>query len=447
MANGSKHFLHKYHKTARHVIRSGSRWATKFGSHLAAGVASKVATHHASRLINHYTGSHTHTHHHKAPENITQQGQHGDQTIQSLHIVVPGAHKKKKNDGYFEIFAAYSAQNLSKFGGILAVSPYVPGELAQATNNAVLIPPMFTLTQIFAFPTYSAVAATFTANTIFQNANASLAAASLFEIDPNTNTTESSAVPFKTGTTEVANQGMQRSLQFNSIEDHVVLTNFSLLTVRIKVVYFLCKRNCSELPGQLMDRSILGRKPAGTTVPTVRPTTAVTMKPGWYTSGSIVDFGVNNMNHHNFPLLNQYWKPIKVHNCILAPGDNHEMHVNVIFEKYYKKEKLAEAWNQGGNSGVQSLYFQGLTVVPTVFIEAGNVVQKVASTLNMSSITKGPWDVASVVQRRYKFGYVDVAAKADMQYIENNLPVNDLMTVPSASLVDDKDTIINDAFA
>lgn len=383
---------------------------------------------------------------HNKDEATRDGGTHSTLSVDRFEIDLPKPHKDRHDEGKFQIFNAYSGLKTSLTTGQIGFSPQFSVDINAATVNPTLIPPMFTLESMLDIRQSAAAANSWTANTMFASRGAVALSATMFEIDQNTNMDGSSVIPLFTGP-ELDNQGYQRVMHLKKIEDTVMLTNFSNVGCRIKVVWFLCKNNCSKLPVELMDESVTNRRPPHTTIQTFqRGGNIIYPQPGFGFTGFVGSLGTNCLDMRNFPLLSRYWKPIKVKHFVLESGDNHEMIYTVNVKKYVQKESLVQAYTPSGSlsaGAIDNLYYRGLTVIPTVFIVPNNVYEETNAQTTMSKVTTGPFSIGSTTYRKYEFGFVNKKVNTEMQYLNNNLAVTAASATTRLFDVEDEDVAVD----
>nr|QGF19348.1 hypothetical protein [Antarctic circular DNA molecule] len=366
-----------------------------------------------------------------------QEGTHGDAVSKKITIEYPGQHKKRHDEGKFEVFTTYTGRFSSSNTGIVGYMPYSASDLNFAGGNPILIPPLFTLRQILFIPAFSAGVRTFTPNTIFQSRTPVLSGSSIFEINPDTNNSGSTMIPLATGA-ETFGAGQQRIMHLKSVKDNIVFTNFSNVSARIKIVWFLCKKSTTFTPIELMDQSMENRRPPGTVTNATEvfgTSVANVMGPGFLptTGFQLRTIGHEGFDLSNFPLAKKYWKVLNTEQFILQGGDHYEMITKTDVNKYIQKETLV-------TSEIDNSFHAGLTCIPTVFIAPYPVTDTTSAGIAMSDVTIGPFNIGAVTTRNWEFGWVSKNISSDMQYVQPGLAINPISA--STKLVNTEDASV-----
>jgi len=376
------------------------------------------------------------------PETTNDGSSHSSSKLDTFSISYPRQHKNRHDEGKFTIISTYTSLAAAASTGVFGYNPTSKAQLDDFTDVQVSIPPLFTLEGMLDVKQWTGpIVASFSPQTIFQSKNPVNVTATIFEIDQNNAQTGSAMLPLATGV-ELANQGFQRVLHLKSVTDAVTYTNFSNIGCRIKVVWYLCNNNTNKLPCELMNDSTLAMRPQGVYPFFNHVNAATVMGPGFPFSGFLSGFGSAITDAKYFPLMNKFWKPIKVKHFQLQPGDNHELKYKVSINKYIHKQNLVTAFTPQGDlnapADVRNLYMKGITCVPVTFIVPHNVTDTANEVNSMSRTTTGPYSVGTTTNRVLEFGFVNQKVNSPMQYLQNNLIQNAISASTQLFDVDDE---------
>jgi len=210
-----------------------------------------------------------------------------------------------------------------------------------------------------------------------------------------------------------------------------ILRIVSLCTVpqRVKVLYFLCKKDGDATPSTIWSEAISASaylQASQASGPTNSGSSAFT---AGYTSSNVV-----GEVPHKWPTFRKFWKLVHSDQFMLQGGDQMSVPVNIEVNKVITKQMLS-------SMTTSDVYISGLSIIPMIIVDAGLTGISSSVTTDANTCAPGYARIGVLATEKYTFGAMPVnrftIERNELGYVRQDVTVGEVFKI-----INDVDTAV-----